>query len=96
MSVNNADGDFVNANNLTSISSTSNSARKSIIRSSVSKKKVDPYNLDFTQLRKNYVTESSVKLPFVKSSFTHYSKCPRDMEINNKAYRDLVITMEVV
>ena len=59
-------------------------------------KKADPYNLDFTELCKNYVDETTIKIPFVKSSFVHYSKCPRAMEINGKEYKDLVITMEVV
>jgi len=40
------------------------------------------------------VEDSSVKVPFVKSSFIHYSKCPRKMEINGRTYNDLVITME--
>ena len=66
------------------------------LRSTSSAKKKDPYDLDFTALRKQYVKESSVKLPFVKSSFTHYSKCPRNMIINDKEYKDLVITMEIV
>jgi len=60
------------------------------------KKKVDPYALDFTELRKEYVDSSSVKIPFVKSSFVHYSKCPRNMTINGKEYKDLVVTMEVI
>lgn len=59
-------------------------------------KKVDPYALDFSELRKQYETQSTVKLPFVKSSVVHYSKCPRNMKINGKEYTDLVVTMEVI
>ena len=59
-------------------------------------KKKDPYNLDFTQLRKEYVDETTIQIPFVKSSFVHYSKCPRNMKINGRKYKDLVLTMEVV
>ena len=55
----------------------------------------DPYHLDFTQLRKDYVHETTIQIPFVKSSFIHYSKCPRNMVINGKEYKDLVITMEL-
>lgn len=58
--------------------------------------KADPYKLNFTQLRKEYVDETTVKIPFVKSSFVHYSKCPRNMEINGKEYNDLVLTMELI
>ena len=46
----------------------------------------DPYNLDFTKLRKHYVDETTIKIPFVKSSFVHYSKCPLNMKINGKEY----------
>ena len=63
---------------------------------SVSQKKAnDPYHLDFTQLRKDYVHETTIQIPFVKSSFIHYSKCPRNMVINGKEYNDLVLTMEL-
>ena len=58
--------------------------------------KNDPYNLDFAELRKNYVDETTIQIPFVKSSFVHYSKCPLNMKINGKVYKDLVISMEVV
>lgn len=95
------DDHFKNANNLdggeNGLASMSTMSRKSLMsRSTISKKKADPYDLDFTQLRKDYVDSSSVKIPFVKSSFTHYSKCPRNMTINGKEYKDLIITMEVV
>ena len=60
------------------------------------KKKVDPYALDFTELRNKYVEDTTIQIPFVKSSFVHYSKCPRNMTINGTEYKDLVITMEVV
>ena len=59
------------------------------------KKAADPYHLDFTQLRKDYVHDTTIQVPFVKSSFIHYSKCPRNMEINGKEYNDLVLTMEL-
>lgn len=68
----------------------------SMMRSSFNKVKTDPYSLDFTKLRKDYVQETTVKIPFVKSSFIHYSKCPRKMVINNKEYTDLVLTMELI
>ncbi len=58
--------------------------------------KKDPYNLDFTMLRQHYVESSTIAIPFVKSSFVHYSKCPRNMEINGKEYNDLILTMELV
>jgi hypothetical protein len=35
-------------------------------------------------------------MPFVKSSFAHYQKCPRSMNINGKIYKDLVLTMEII
>ena len=73
--------------------SLSTSMMRSSFRSTV---KTDPYKLDFTQLRKDYVKETTVNIPFVKSSFIHYSKCPRNMEINGKEYRDLVLTMELI
>jgi len=60
------------------------------------RKQQDPYTLDFTELRKEYVDQSSVKIPFVKSTFVHYSKCPRQMRINGKEYKDLIVTMEVI
>ena len=47
-------------------------------------------------MRKEYVDETTIQIPFVKSSFVHYSKCPRNMKINGRKYKDLVITMEVV
>ena len=40
--------------------------------------------------------DSTVKVPFVKSTFVHYSKCPRNMKVNDKKYDDLVITMELI
>ena len=58
--------------------------------------KKDPYQLDFTQLRNHYVESSTIKIPFVKSSFVHYSKCPRNMTINEREYKDLVLTMELI
>lgn len=79
-------------------SSVGGGLHSSMVRSSFNKKpvKVDPYNLDFTKLRKEYVDETTVQIPFVKSSFVHYSKCPRNMKINGKKYKDLILTMEVV
>ena len=38
----------------------------------------------------------SVKIPFVRSQFVHYSKCPLNMRINGKVYNDLVLTMELI
>lgn len=52
--------------------------------------------MDFQALREQYEKDSSIKVPFVKSSFVHYSKCPRKMKINGKEYNDLVITMELI
>ena len=60
------------------------------------KARKDDYTLDFTELREQYVQDSTIKIPFVKSSFIHYSKCPRNMRINGKEYNDLVITMELI
>ena len=59
------------------------------------KKASDPYHLDFHQLRKDYVHETTIQIPFVKNSFIHYSKCPRNMVINGIEYNDLVLTMEL-
>ena len=56
----------------------------------------DPYSLDFTALRRDYVDETTIQIPFVKSSFVHYSKCPRNMKINGRKYKDLVLTMEII
>jgi len=56
---------------------------------------VDPYNLDFKQLKAEYMQKTTKKVQFAKSSFIHYCK-------NNYAYselyggRDNVITMELV
>ena len=72
------------------------SSTMSAMRSSVIRKKADPYHLDFSEMRKDYEQKSSVKIPFVKSSFVHYSKCPRNMVINGKEYKDLVVTMELI
>lgn len=98
--------DFIRANNKSGgdpnqsmverRSTTSKSMNATTLSSFKMKQKVDPYTLDFGQLRQNYVNDSSVKIPFVKSSFVHYSKCPRNMTINGKEYKDLVITMEVI
>ena len=71
-------------------------SRSSLITSRMPKKKVDPYNLDFPALREEYVRDQTMKVPFVKSSFIHYSKCPRKMTINGRLYKDLVLTMELV
>ena len=70
--------------------------KSSQMRSSGMRRKADPYHLDFTQLRQDYENSSSVKIPFVKSSFVHYSKCPRNLKINGHEYHDLVVTMEVI
>ena len=57
---------------------------------------VDPYHMDFTKLAHEYEEESTMKVPFAKSSFVHYSKCPRNMRINGTEYNDLVLTMELI
>ena len=40
--------------------------------------------------------DSSLKIPLVKSSFVHFSECPRKMLINMKDYSNLVLTMELI
>ena len=57
---------------------------------------VDPYHLDFPKLAKEYDKNSTITVPFAKSSFVHYSKCPLKMRIDGKEYDDLVLTMELV
>ena len=57
---------------------------------------VDPYTMDFNKLAQEYEDESTMKVPFAKSSFVHYSKCPRDMKIWDVEHNDLVLTMELV
>ena len=57
---------------------------------------VDPYSMNFTELAHEYEEESTMKVPFAKSSFVHYSKCPLKMRINDIEYKNLVLTMEVI
>ena len=56
----------------------------------------DPYLMDFTKLAEEYETDSTIQVPFAKSSFVHYSKCPLKMKINGTEYADLVLTMELI
>ena len=59
--------------------------------------KPDPYNLDYADLRKQYVNDTTYKLPFVKSSFIHYTGCPRSLKIDGVEYKnELALTMELV
>jgi hypothetical protein len=59
------------------------------------KKPHDPYHLDFSKLRKEYMEETSQKLKFSKPSFLHYCKNPY-------IYHDLfggddtILTMELM
>ena len=57
--------------------------RGSVLRSSVGisgvRRTNDQYELNFNQLRKDYVGDSNIKLPFVKSSFIHYTACPLNL-----------------
>ena len=52
--------------------------------------------MDFKQLRQEYAEQTTIKVPFAKSTFVHYSKCPRIMKIDDVEYGDLILTMEVV
>ena len=54
---------------------------KSGVNPMVAGKKPDPYELDFNALHKEYVQQSNKKLPFVKSSFMHYTECPVALNI---------------
>ena len=59
--------------------------------------KQDPYQLEFSELRKEYIEDSNIKLPFAKSSFIHYAACPLNIEIDDlKLENELVLTMELV
>ena len=59
--------------------------------------KQDPYDLNFKALRDQYVRDSNIKIPFVKSSFIHYAACPLTLEIDEqKLKNELVLTMELV
>jgi len=80
--------------NASQTADTSKQIRSSVRKSTAAKK--NPYKMDFSKLTSNYFDDSTVKLPFVKSSFLHYSKCPRNMYINGHEYKDLVLTMEIV
>ena len=59
------------------------------------KQVVDPYKLNFKELREDYVKRNTKKVKFAKSSFLHYCK-------NNYVYADkyggldTVVTMELV
>ena len=39
----------------------------------------DPYQLNFNELKKQYIKDTNIKLPFVKSSFIHYAACPLNL-----------------
>ena len=57
----------------------------------------DPYQLNFNELRKEYIRDSNIKLPFSKSSFIHYAACPLNIELGDlKLENELVLTMELV
>ena len=69
--------------------------RTSISRTSTTRH--DPYQLNFDELRQEYVKDSNIKLPFAKSSFIHYAACPLDMKIGDlELENELVLTMELV
>ena len=59
------------------------------------KKPHDPYHLDFSKLRKEYMEETSQKLKFSKPSFLHYCKNPY---IYDKKFGgdDTILTMELI
>ena len=72
-----------------------NANRMSISRAPATRH--DPYQLNFDELRHEYVKDSNIKLPFAKSSFIHYAACPLDMQIGDlKLENELVLTMELV
>lgn len=52
--------------------------------------------MNFTEIKKKYIEETTITVPFARSTFVHYSKCPRNMRIDGKEYKDLVLTMELV
>ena len=57
----------------------------------------DKYQLNFNELRKEYIKDSNIKLPFSKSSFIHYAACPLNIELGDlKLENELVLTMELV
>ena len=57
----------------------------------------DPYQLNFNELRKEYIKDSNIKLPFSKSSFIHYAACPLNIQLGDlKLENELVLTMELV
>ena len=70
-------------------------SKKSMASGFMAKK--DPYQLDFRELKKEYVRDTNVKLPFVKSSFVHYAACPLNIQLGELKLEDeLVLTMELV
>ena len=70
-------------------------SKKSMASGLMAKK--DPYQLDFRELKKEYVRDTNVKLPFVKSSFVHYAACPLNIQLGELKLEDeLVLTMELV
>ena len=68
---------------------------KSVDPRSKNKKNDDPYFLDFTKLRKEYMEETSQKLKFSKPSFLHYCKNPY---IYDRLFGgdDTILTMELI
>ena len=57
----------------------------------------DPYQLNFNEIRQDYIRDTNIKLPFSKSSFIHYSACPLNMQVGDlQLTNELVLTMELV
>ena len=57
----------------------------------------DPYQLNFNELKQQYVKDTNIKLPFVKSSFIHYAACPLNLQLGElELENELVLTMELV
>ena len=52
--------------------------------------------MQFGKLKEQYMDDTTIKVPFAKSTFVHYSKCPRNMKIDGVEYKDLVLTMELI
>ena len=65
--------------------------------SSELRKATEPNELDFEQLIDNYVSDYTIKIPFVKSTFIHGSFLPSQIQFGTEKPKDeLVLTMELV
>ena len=58
---------------------------------------MNPNELDFEQLCKDYIKDYNIKIPFSKSTFVHGAYCNTNIQFDNeKPESELVLTMELV